>query len=887
MSRRAVLLATAAFTLGLTPSAAHAQQDFEVLPSFSGGSTPEIVDATPSGNRLVSTLTPNVAIFDFSNPTSVPAPTVVPGPVDSEVTSVAAISESRAISVEKVAGAAPNDVARIINLDTGAVVTTVPLAIEGPDSVVVNPAGTRALVVMENEVDTGQTGGVQVIDLTTVDSPTALAFQPTPADADLLNNTDTQPEYADINAQNIAAVSIQENNGIGLFNVATNTWGDIFSAGTVTYSGEVDDNRIFDFSPVLTAPREPDTIKWAGNASALVTANEGEIGRGGRGFTIFSPAGTVLSDASGEFDAQVADFGHFDPRRGDNKGSEPEGLDVGVFDGRELAFVGNERGRSVSIYDITSKTQPVQLPLKPAGSRPESVLALPSRGLVVTADEEEDFSVFRRIDRSALPTDRLQVVADSQPWANLRGLGVTPGGDLLTSSEDDPQRIHRITVGQPGYAPLSRLVTLRTPAGATVDGEILDVAEDGAGGYWYVGIPGVGTLGGPGQLFRANAAGTITAVEPLAGITTPSGVAVSADGGTVYVSDAGSTNVARYSVSGDSAAVFTVTPPAGPGTQRIQDLTVAPNGDLLALFGTGVQDNAVVHRFDASSVAAAGTIALGDQQLITTIPGPATRAYRGGPAGLALLPGGGLWVVNVNGDGDDLPNTNAFNQIGFGDPDLRRVAVLPTGVATPPAISGSPVVGSQLTCADAAFNGGFTGAQAKRWQRDGVDIGGATGGTYVVTAPDAGRQITCRATAEGSGGATIAASSSAVTPVPAGVQGPQGTTGSTGGIGPQGPGGPAGRPGATGPRGPRGAPGRSVRSVRCRLANRRRSVTCSIRYSSSSKARPSTAKLVRRGKTMARAAIRRGRVTLRARHRLAAGTYTVSAGGTSVKIRLR
>src|SRR3954452_22408268 len=75
-------------------------------------------------------------------------------------------------------------------------------------------------------------------------------------------------------------------------------------------------------------------------------------------------------------------------------------------------------------------------------------------------------------------------------------------------------------------------------------------------------------------------------------------------------------------------------------------------------------------------------------------------------------------------------------------------ATVPVPVA-PPTISGTPAVGSTLTC----NNGGFTGAPDTTrisWLRNGVVIAGATGQTYVPVTADIGRAITCRYTAENS-----------------------------------------------------------------------------------------------------------------------------------------
>ena len=45
--------------------------------------------------------------------------------------------------------------------------------------------------------------------------------------------------------------------------------------------------------------------------------------------------------------------------RSDDKGPEPEGVDVGVINGTIYAFIGLERSGGVMVYDITDVNAPV------------------------------------------------------------------------------------------------------------------------------------------------------------------------------------------------------------------------------------------------------------------------------------------------------------------------------------------------------------------------------------------------------------------------------------------------------------------------------------------------------------------------------------------------
>ncbi len=99
------------------------------------------------------------------------------------------------------------------------------------------------------------------------------------------------------------------------------------------------------------------------------TDGDGDIDQvlmlGGRSFSILDDQGRIVFDSGDHierFMAQGGAFlptstggsGLFDDTRSDNKGPEPEGITVGVIDGRTLLFVGIERGGGgVMVYDVT------------------------------------------------------------------------------------------------------------------------------------------------------------------------------------------------------------------------------------------------------------------------------------------------------------------------------------------------------------------------------------------------------------------------------------------------------------------------------------------------------------------------------------------------------
>lgn len=117
-------------------------------------------------------------------------------------------------------------------------------------------------------------------------------------------------------------------------------------------------------------------LKADGNLGRLtIVSTEGKIegqsvhqelySFGARSFSIFDEKGTMVYDSGSMIETYLAenfpdDFncahdesGAFDSRS-DNKGAEPEAIEIGVIDGRTYAFVGLERFSGILVCDITN-----------------------------------------------------------------------------------------------------------------------------------------------------------------------------------------------------------------------------------------------------------------------------------------------------------------------------------------------------------------------------------------------------------------------------------------------------------------------------------------------------------------------------------------------------
>jgi hypothetical protein len=221
---------------------------------------------------------------------------------------------------------------------------------------------------------------------------------------------DPQPEYVDIR-NGIAAVSLQENNGVALINLRgpAPKLERVFSTGIVSdrkadliedhkthltqlYPSAVNGNGIATLDPrgrpVLAGQRCADGLAFSADGSVLYTADEGEFDyTGGRGWSAWDLQGNFLWDDGGTLEAQAAAHHLYPEHRSENRGIEVEGLTTATFAQRPLAFVVAERGSFVAIYDLEQSQRPKFLQLLATDTGPEGVLALPQSGLLITANE--------------------------------------------------------------------------------------------------------------------------------------------------------------------------------------------------------------------------------------------------------------------------------------------------------------------------------------------------------------------------------------------------------------------------------------------------------------------------------------------------------------------
>jgi DNA-binding beta-propeller fold protein YncE len=435
-----------------------------------------------------------------------------------------------------------------------------------PDSIAVTPDGTHAVVAIENQRDEEATpeggeegdlpqlpgGFLQILDLPGDDpaawSTRAVSFLdedgaplPVVEAAGLDTPQDPEPEYVAVNpAGTKVAVTLQENNGVAVVNLATGEIESVFSAGAVAVSGiDVTKDGVIDQTGSIPAtPREPDAIGWLDDAH-VATANEGDWKGGSRGWSVFDAAsGEVVWDAGAELERLAVRVGLHTEDRAAKKGVEPEGLTVATLGGTRYAFVGSERSNFVAVYDVTDARDPRFVQVLATTNGPEGLLAVPQRDLLVVSSEEDDagagvrsaVTVFGRgaqsADGAGSPQFPSVVSADATEGAQA-GAPIGWGAlGALTADPTDPQRLWTATdaaysttqllsLDVSGYgagspAVIDRTVTL-TRDGAPVGLDVEGVAARADGGFW-LGVEGA--KGAENAIVRVDAAGAV--VESVA-----------------------------------------------------------------------------------------------------------------------------------------------------------------------------------------------------------------------------------------------------------------------------------------------------------------------------------------------------------------------------------
>ena len=427
----------------------------------------EIAAASGDGMTLIYTDSPlnSLGFIDITDPENpAPAGTIS---LSGEPTSVAVARDvalvgiNNSISFTDVAGELA-----VIDINSQNLVTRFDLGGQ-PDSVAVSPDGTYAAVVIANERDEdlgdgappqAPGGRIIVVSLTGDPSTWSTTSVNLAGIADLYPD-DPEPEYVDINNNNVAVVSLQENNHIALVDLPTASLNNDFSAGATTLNQidtEEEDPALISLTSTQTdILREPDGVSWINN-QYFVTADEGDLDGGSRGFTVFNLQGEVVWEAGNTLDHLAVRYGHYPDARSGNKGNEPENAEVGIFGSERYLFVNSERSSLVFIYDVADPKQPLLKQVLPAAAGPEGALAISFRDLLVVASEEDSrgdklrsaVNIYQyQTGEASYPTLISSERSDGTPipWGALSGLSAdTDNNGILYAIEDSFYQQNRI-----------------------------------------------------------------------------------------------------------------------------------------------------------------------------------------------------------------------------------------------------------------------------------------------------------------------------------------------------------------------------------------------------------------------------------------------------------
>jgi hypothetical protein len=502
-------------------------------------SSSEIIAATEDGMTLIYTDSPLEALgfIDIQDP-STPKPLGLMK-LDGEPTSVSVAAGRALVGINTSKSfVEPSGHLAQIDIASKKVEKTCDLGGQ-PDSVDVSADGKFVAVAIENERDEDLNDG----EIPQLPAGTVTIFNLAEGAIDCdsikrvdltglaeIGGTDPEPEFVDFNSANEIVVSMQENNHFAVVDAATGELVSHFSAGSVDLEHiDVEEERAFTFDGAQAARlREPDAVKWLDD-NRFVAANEGDYNGGSRGFTIYNKDGSVAFESGTSLEVLAARAGHYPEKRSGNKGVEPEGLTTGTFGDQQYFFVLLERASLIGVYKDTG-AEPEFVQLLPSGIGPEGALTIPSRNLLVSANEVdliEDGGVRSHVmiyelqdAPAAYPQIMSEMADENRPigWVALSGLAADatePGklyvvNDSFLSAQPSIYEIDATT--KP--AKITKRIGV-TRAGAPAQKLDLEgIALDGKGGFWLASEGRTDRLT-PHALYNVNADGEIQTEVPF------------------------------------------------------------------------------------------------------------------------------------------------------------------------------------------------------------------------------------------------------------------------------------------------------------------------------------------------------------------------------------
>jgi len=362
----------------------------------------EIIAATADGMTLVYSDSPAkvIGMIDISDPSD-PQP-LGSIQLDGEPTSVAVKNGKAYVGINTSPNfTEPSGHLLVIDIATKNKVGRFDLGGQ-PDSVAVSPDGTFVAVAIENErnedINDEKIPQLPGGFLTIINISNSSVIKADLVGYSTIAPNDPEPEFVDINNLGEIVVSLQENNWMVVLDRKGKVISE-FDAGLVTLVGvdNKEDGQLSMVDTIKNVRREPDAVKWIDD-NHFATANEGDYKhtapgqakRGGsRGWTIFHKNGSVVYESGASYERAIASAGYWPEKRAEKKGVEPESIEVAIYGKTRYIFVGAERADAIGVYNANDLTEPKLINVLPTGKAPEGLLAIPERGLFVSANEKD------------------------------------------------------------------------------------------------------------------------------------------------------------------------------------------------------------------------------------------------------------------------------------------------------------------------------------------------------------------------------------------------------------------------------------------------------------------------------------------------------------------
>ncbi len=445
-----------------------------------------------------------------------------------------------------------------------------------------------------------------------------------------------------------------------------------------------------------------------------------------------------------------------------NAGNGPTGVAVSP-DGSSL-YATNYLSDNVSQYDIDSETGELESKGAPvdAGNWPDSIAVSPDgASAYVTNSSDDNVSQFD-IDSDGFLTEK--EVAPATALDHPEDIAVSPDGASAYVTNGNEGTVSQYNINPDGFLTEKEVDEAVAASG---DSEIALTPNQG-----------------PTAAFAATS-DSLQAAFDASGSTDSDGTVTRYDwdfGDGTTASDGGASPTHTYGQAGTYSVTLTVTDNEGCSQDVIfTGQTAYCNGSSTARTTEVV--SVISSPENITPPVISGSLYVGQELTCSEGDwdnGPQSFSYQW------LRNGTPISGEDATDDSDYTPieadtgeqiscEVTATNPAGDGVAESESVEIIGAPSNTdPPVISGTPLVGQQLSCSQGTWTND-PDSYTFRWQRNGTDIIFATAATYALGEADAGSSITCTVTASNTAGSTSATSSAvsvAAPPSPSSLPGP-------------------------------------------------------------------------------------------------------------------